>query len=86
MRIISNGFLYHPSGPKRFMCRDCKCVFIAEEGEYNVLSRCDGAELDACCPQCGARVFVSVRTLGFGTETDIPKQGKKWGIRYRFWS
>lgn len=58
MKIIKQGI--KPDESRKFTCRFCGCIFIAEKNEYSVVPmgycvigyKCD-------CPNCGASCYHS---------------------------
>lgn len=58
MDIIRRGNGNKLNNPKRFVCSNCECVFIANNTEYTI-RQCDydgSEEYTVNCPECGAVV------------------------------
>lgn len=50
MRIINHGNV--PRKVRRFICRNCGCIFEAEKGEYLVRFDRNEEYYEANCPDC----------------------------------
>ena len=53
MKIIKEGSLNLLLGIKRFECRNCGCIFEAEEGEYKHGQQYNEDYYYCDCPYCG---------------------------------
>lgn len=58
IKIIKLG--KKPDTVKRFKCRHCGCVFMADVDDYKKeYSLCNGYYLKVDCPTCGREVYKS---------------------------
>ena len=57
MKIIKEGV--KPTKTKRLKCPGCKCVFEADEGEYELHTEEHmGTEIRTKCPCCGRNGYM----------------------------
>ena len=50
MKILKHGYMM----PRRFTCRFCGCIFVADRREYG--TSVDGCNFYVNCPDCNAKL------------------------------
>lgn len=58
MTIIIEGDLNRLNKVKRFICRECGCVFEADKTEYTADSQYNDIYYKCTCPTCGNTVYI----------------------------
>lgn len=56
MKILIPGHKEKVKKYKEFTCRDCGCVFLADQTEYTNVSDQNGSDVYADCPCCETRI------------------------------